>query len=131
MKHIRALEWKDFFETKENVENDINYSISDKLNVRKFSRPENNKVSENVKSYIRVIKNKLRNLKNDVVPRYKRRNNLNKNQLISLKELKLKSQNKDLVIGFSDKDGKTIIVDYDDYIKIVNEALDKNYIKLP
>ena len=102
LKHIRALEWKDFFENKENVEDDINYNISSKLNVPKFSRPENNELSKNVKSYIHVIKNKFRNLKNDVILMYKRRNNLNKNQLISLKKLKLKTQNKDIVIGYSE-----------------------------
>ena len=125
LKHIRALEWKDFFENRDTVENDINYNISCKLNVPKFSRPESNELSKNVKSYIHIIKNKFRNLKNDVILRYKRRNNLNKNHLISLKKLRLKTQNKDIVIGYSDKDGKTIIIDYDDYIKIINDALEK------
>ena len=47
------------------------------------------------------------------------------------KKFKLRTQNKDIVIGYSDKDGKTIIIDYDDYIKIINDALEKNYTKLP
>ena len=88
--------------------------ISDKLNVLKFPRLKRNKISENVKSYIQVIKNKFRNLKTYVILRYKRKNNLNKNQLRSLKKLNLKTQNKDIEVGYSDKDGKTIIIDYDD-----------------
>ena len=49
-----------------------------------------------------------------MILRYKRKNNLNKNQLRSLKKLNLKTQNKDIEVGYSDKDGKTIIIDYDD-----------------
>ena len=86
LRHIRALEWKDFFENKENLVNDFDYNISDKLNVPKFSRPEKNEVSEDAKSYIQVITNKFRNLKIDVVLMYKRRNNLSKNHLMSLKK---------------------------------------------
>ena len=41
-----------------------------------------------------------------------------------MKKLNLKTQIKDIVISYSDKDGKTIIVNYDDYIKIINYALE-------
>ena len=62
---------------------------------------------------------------------YNKRNSLRKNHLMSLKKLKIKKQKKDIVIGYSDTHGKTIIIDYDDYTKIINQSLDKNFIKLP
>ena len=43
----------------------------------------------------------------------------------------MKTQNKEIVIGYSDKDGKTIIMDYNDYITLIKQALEKNYEKLP
>ena len=70
-----------FFENKENLIDNTDYNIKNHLSVQKFSRPERSEISENVKPYIQVIKNKFRNLKSDVIQRYKRRNNLNKNQL--------------------------------------------------
>ena len=38
------------------------------------------------------------------------RNNLNKNLQLSLRKLRRKTKIKEIVIGYSDKDGKTIIM---------------------
>ena len=44
----------------------------------------------------------------------------------------MKTQNKEIVIGYSYKDGKTIIIDYNEYITLIKQALEKkNYEKLP
>ena len=50
LKHIRALDWKNLFENKENLVYDVDYNTSDKLNVPKFSKPEKNEVPEDAKS---------------------------------------------------------------------------------
>ena len=48
----------------------------------------------------------------------------------SLKKLRYKTQNKEIVIGNSDKDGKIIIMNYEDYINIIEQTLTNNYEKL-
>ena len=55
---------------------------------------------------------------------HKFRNNQNSNLEMSLKTLKIKTQNKELVIGYFNKDGKTIIMDFDDYISLIKQPLE-------
>ena len=106
------------------------YKLSNKLSVPNFSRPEETEISKNTKSYIQVINNKFRNLKPEVIRLHKLKNNLNKNLQDSLKKLRYKTQNKEIVIGNSDKDGKIIIMNYEDYINIIEQSLINNYEEL-
>ena len=59
------------------------------------------------------------------------RNNRNKKLQQSLRKLRKKIQNKEIVIDYSDKDGKTIIMDYIDYITLIKQALKKKLRKTP
>ena len=132
LKHIRTIEWKDVFMNKDDSDNLYQncYKLSNKLSVPNFSRPEETEISKNTKSYIQVINNKFRNLKPEVIRLHKLKNNLNKNLQDSLKKLRYKTQNKEIVIGNSDKDGKIIIMNYEDYINIIEQSLINNYEEL-
>ena len=99
LKHIRTIEWKDVFMNKDDSDNLYQncYKLSNKLSVPNFSRPEETEISKNTKSYIQVINNKFRNLKPEVIRLHKLKNNLNKNLQDSLKKLRYKTQNKEIV----------------------------------
>ena len=43
---------------------------------------------------------------------------------MSLRKLIKKTQNKEIVIGYSEKDRKIIIMDFDDYISLIKQALE-------
>ena len=132
LKHIRSIEWKDYFKNKETPsDKEYDYNLSNKLSIPNFSRPDRSEISKDTKSYIQNIINKFKNLKHKVINMHKFRNNLNKSLQFSLRKLRMKTQNKEIVIGYSDKDGKTIIMDYNDYITLIKQALEKNYEKLP
>ena len=49
----------------------------------------------------------------------------------SLRNLRDKTKNREIVIGDSDKDGKIVITSYLDYISLITESLNKNYELLP
>ena len=66
---------------------------------------------------------KLRNLKPTVTKLYRTSNNLNPVLLTALKELINLVKNKNIVICKADKDGKIIVLDFDDYINIMNREL--------
>ena len=109
LKHIRAVEWTDVFINKDEND-DINqnyYNINKKLAIPKFSRAEKNQITKNTETYIHIVKNKFRNLKPDVINMHKLRNKLNKNLQNSLRKLRNKTKNREIVIRNSDKDGKT------------------------
>ena len=132
LKHIRSVEWQDYFKNKE-ISNDkqCDFILSNKLRIPNFSRPERSEISKDTKSYVQTVINKFKDLKHKVINMYKFRNNLNKNLQLSLRKLRKKTQNKEIVIGHSDKDRKTIIVNYKNYITLIKQALEKNYETLP
>ena len=67
----------------------------------------------------------MEDLKEKVKQNFKLKNNLNNEMKIALRELKkLVNQNK-IVITNSDKDGKILILNFEDYTHIVSEELKK------
>ena len=111
--------------------NHFKCNLSHKLKVPNFSRPDKSQLTKNTESYIQVVRNKFRNLKIQVMHMHKFKNNLNKNLQKSLQKLRIKTKNKEIVIGNSDKDGKTIVINYKDYISLITKALDENYVEMP
>ena len=124
MRHIRSVEWQNVL-NKDNQENDMNYKtfLPDKLKIQKLNRPINNLVDEKIKTYCSMTTNKIRNLEVKVKEQYSKRNNLNIKLKIALYELNKKVRNKKIVICRSDKDGKLIILNFDDYNNIMIKEL--------
>ena len=64
--HVRRVEWDDYFKTNTKDEQKETSLMPKKLSVPKFSRPNNNELSEETKTYVSSITEKLRNLKHQV-----------------------------------------------------------------
>ena len=117
IKHIRAIEWKDVLINKDKSVNDTNQiycNLNNKLKIPNFS--VKSQITRNAESYIENVRNKFRNLKHKVMHMDKFKNNLNKNLQKALRNLRNKTKNREIVIGNSDKDGKIVITNYQDYI---------------
>ena len=128
--HIRKIEWKDYFNNEDNEEEEKKEEIkSKKLKIPKFSRPQNHKLSTETNTYIEMITNKLRNIKPILQKNYKEKNNLTGDQKRSLNNLKELVNKKKMVICRSDKDGKVVILNFTDYMKIIEKEL-QNYEQL-
>ena len=67
-----------------------------------------------------LVSSKLRNLKPTVTKLYRTSNNLNPDLRTALKQLINLVKNKNIVIYKADKDGKIIVLDFADYISIMN-----------
>ena len=101
MRHIRSVEWQNVLNN-DNQDSDLEYS---------FYLPEK------VKTYYSITTNKVRNLDTQVKEQYNKKNNLNMKLEIASYELNKKVRNKNIVICRSDKDGKLIILNFNDYKK--------------
>lgn len=86
-----------------------------KLKISKSSAPD--EVSEETSVLVEFVENSTRNLQSMF---HKIRPNLNKKQLQAFKKLKKQKQ---IVISKSDKDGKIIILDVEDFREIVQDNL--------
>ena len=73
--------------------------------------------------YRELVLSKLCNLKPAVTKLYHTSNNLNPDLLTALKELINLVKNKNIVISKADKDGKIIVLDFANYINIMNREL--------
>ena len=108
--HVRRVEWQDYFKTDSDNNEERKPSInSKKLTHPKFSRPDNNQLSEETNTYVERTTNKLRNLKFLVKKNHKLNNNLSQNLRSSLQKIKNLTRNKKIVLCQSDKDGKIIL----------------------
>merc|ERR1712015_339061 len=65
----------------------------------------------------------MRNIKEKVVTNYMKNNNLTMHLQRAVKTLKKLVQNEEIVICQSDKDSKIIVLNYSDYIKIIEKEL--------
>ena len=91
--------------------------------MEKFNRPMNALVDEKIKTYCSITTNKIRNLEVQVKEQYTKRNNLNIKLKMALTELNEQVRNKNIVICRSDKDGKLVVLNFDDYNKIITQRL--------
>jgi len=66
---------------------------------------------------------KLRSLKEEVQKNYRKKNNMPKEQRNSLNKLNSLVKNRHIVICSSDKDGKIVILNYEDYNSIMLREL--------
>ena len=94
-----------------------------KLKIPKFSRPESGKIDEETKTYVEMVCTKLRNIKPLVLKAYRTKNNLRKEQRKSFSKLAKLTEERKIVICRADKDGKIIILNYDDYDAIMTREL--------
>ena len=120
--HIRRIEWDNIFEGEEEAEGS---HIPPKLVIPKISRPPKDRLDEETKIYTGLVEAKLRNIKDEVRKLFKKQNNLSKELQQSLTKLKKLVNDRKLVICKADKDGKIILLNYEDYDNIMVKQLDK------
>lgn len=124
--HIRRVEWKDFFGSLDGAtEGEEEVEIPKKLKIPKFSRPDTQVLNTEVNTYVEMVTNKLRNIKSKVDNNYKTKNNINYNLRNSLKKIIGLVKQKKIVVCRSDKDGKIIVCNYEDYMSIIEKELRK------
>ena len=123
-KHIRALEWHSFFNG-ENPPQKPDSNLPNKLKIPKFNRPQSEMVNKKIIAFTEMAKTKLRNLGHKVSQNFKTKNNLKDNLRKALNDLRTEVTHKRIVICKSDKDGKIIILNYEDYDKIMKRELEK------
>nr|CAB3263300.1 uncharacterized protein LOC108950347 [Phallusia mammillata] len=117
--HIRRVEWAHVFENSE-----AEYvALPRKLTVPRHSRPDKSQLDDVTIAYVEGVMAKMRNLKEEVIQRYKKKNNLSVDLRKSLHKLYTMVRDKKIVICRSDKDGKIIIINYSDYDKIMKREL--------
>ena len=124
--HIRRIERGYVFKNKSCVEMSENIqNLPNKLCIPKFSRPDQDLLDSETKTYCQSITSKLQIFKNKVNFHFHQRNNLKLEVRISLKHLSQLVKTNKIVICKADKDGKIVIVDYKDYQKITEAELEQ------
>ena len=123
--HIRRVEWNCYFQDSNVKDEDENINIiPSKLLIPKTNRPNEQQIDDKTKTYTQIVTNKLRNVKDAVTNNYRKKNNLNSTLLKSLQKIRKLVDQRIIVICKSDKDGKTIIVNYKDYSDIIMKNLE-------
>ena len=107
----------------ETIEFSNQINLPPKLKLPKFNRRNSKLLDNSMFIYCELVSFKLRNLKPAVTKLYRTSSNLNPDLLTALKELINLVKNKSIVICKADKDGKIIVLDFDDYINIMNREL--------
>ena len=121
--HTRRVEWADIFKNNENTQNEE--CLPTKLVIPKFSRPPTESLTEEVATYKKLVKTKLRNLGPKVEKQYLHNNNLPFRLKQALKTIKMLISDQKVVVCRTDKDGKILIVNYSDYHEIMEKELNK------
>ena len=111
--HIRREEWRALL----GDESEMSNPLPKKLKIPKNSRPHREQLDEKTNAYVDMVLSKLRKLK-EVQKNYRKKNNLPKEQRNSLNKLNCLVKNSHIVICSSDKDGKIVILNYEDYNSI-------------
>ena len=122
-RHIRSCEWSSVFRDDESNNSDNFVRFPEKLKITKFNRPEPDLVEEKIQVYCEMTRSKVRNLKEKVNYNYYRRCNLDYKLKIALQELKGWVKNNKIVICKADKDGRILVVNYEDYQLIMRREL--------
>ena len=120
--HTRSCEWSSVIG--DNERNEVK-EIPKKLKIPKTNRPDIDLVDEKTKTYLEMARSKLRNVQPFVDEMYKRKNNLNHEMKKAYSELVGLVNTKKIVICRADKDGKVVILNFDDYNLLMNNELDK------
>ena len=91
------------------------------MNIPKSSRPEPELLDDKTKAYCDAIITKLRNLKPKVKNNFCYRNNLTTGTSMQKNQSKIKElvRSKQIDISRADKDGKILIIDYDNFDTIM------------
>ena len=111
--HVRRVEWDHVLKSEE--ESCSTRALPDKLKLQKYNRPDRDLIEYRVSYYCNLMSAKLHSIKPLAKENFYRKNNLNKEERKALSELTDLVKNNKIVICRSDKDGKIIIVDFDDY----------------
>ena len=85
------------------------------MNIPKSSRPEPERLDDKTKAYCDAIITKLRNLKPKVKNNFCYRNNLTTGMQKNQSKIKELVRSKQIDICRADKDGKILIIDYDNF----------------
>ena len=94
--------------------NDGDFVLPKKLKIPKLSRPESGKIDEQTETYAEMVCTKLRNIKALLLKAYRTKNNLSKEQRKSFSKLAKLTEKRKIVICRAYKDGKIVILNYDD-----------------
>ena len=134
VRHIRVIEWRDVFKREQleaeatdgykQLEDPADQSdLPNKLKFQNYNRPDEGRLSDEVRAYTENAVAKARALEGKVKRQFYGRNNLSKNLQDSLKRLATLLKSKDLIFSKSDKDGKWILCDFNDYHTILEKQL--------
>jgi len=120
--HIRRVEWKTVFD----VGTEEQTTSPKKLKITKHPRPDTERLDEGTVAYVEAVVTKLRNLKEGVHNLFHKRKNLPKDQRKSLEKInKALVHSRVIVVCRADKDGKIIVINYEDYRNILLKELEQ------
>jgi len=117
--HVRRTEWNAVLGQKD----DTNFVLPKKLSIPKTSRPDSAKIDQETKTYVEIVFTKLRNMKPLVLEAYRTNNNLSHEERKSLSKLAKLTEERKIVICRADKDGKIVILNYEDHDAIMIREL--------
>ena len=72
-------------------------------------------LSQQVNAYCESVSAKLRSVKPMVKKMFYSKNNLNENEQLALNDLRMLVRDEKIVVCRADKDGKVLVVNYEDY----------------
>ena len=98
-----------------------------KLKIPKFNRPDKDLLSQQVNAYCESVSAKLRSVKPMVKEMFYSKNNLNKNEQLALNDLHMLVCDEKIVVCRADKDGKVLVVNYEDYNQIMKNKLQRSF----
>ena len=125
--HVRRVEWDNVIT--DNNQDNSNNTITPKLRIPKFNRPDYDLVDEKILAYTVSVTSKLQNIETAIKKYYSHVNNLNYQQRQALDYLSKLFRNEKIVICKADKDDKIIILNFEDYNLIMKRELEK-FIKI-
>ena len=122
--HVRRVESEDILPREENsFENEM----PPKLKIPKFNRPDKDLLSQQVNAYCESVSVKLRSLEPMVKEMFYSKNNLNENEQLALNGLRMFVRDEKIVVCRADKDGKVIVVNYEDYNQIMKNEIQRSF----
>ena len=123
-RHVRRIEWEYILPREENsFENEM----PPKLKIPKFNRPDKDLLSQQVNAYCESVSAKLRLVKPMVKEMFYSKNNLNENEQLALNDLRMLVRDEKIVVCRADKDGKVLVVNYEDYNQIMKNELERSF----
>ena len=126
--HIRRIERSQIYgDSDSDAEtNSDPKTLPKKLKIPKTNRPDPKKLNEKTVTYREMVFSKLRGLETHARANYWKKNNLSPLMKNSLQELtELVNAKKIVIICKADKDGKILIIDYEDYKLIMRRELEQ------